>query len=169
MWDTNKMEYERGCSVKMCLVEEVVAEAGQADTDRMRADSCWPSSGPPVRERGEVEAAEAAGHTGHNLLCTVDSSQLHQDKQACSVVAEAAHSDHRGQRHSGAGVDTGERSVGDNDHIGVDAGVDAGGVEEARLTDTAYGMGAVEEDAWDALVVVGEPSNGEEVGAEVDG
>ena len=33
MWDTNKMEYEKGCLVKKSLVVEV-AEVAEADTDR---------------------------------------------------------------------------------------------------------------------------------------
>lgn len=75
--DTNKMVYERGCSVKMCLVEEEVAEVGEVeDTDRTLADFYQLSSDPPVREQVDAEV-EAGGHIG-NLLraCTVDSSQL---------------------------------------------------------------------------------------------
>src|SRR6267142_2696680 len=146
--DTNKMEYERGCSVKMGLGEEVVVEVGEVeDTDRTLADFYQLSSGPPVREQVDAEV-EAAGHID-NLLracCTVDSSQLHQDKRARSVAAEEAlRNGHSQLRHSGAGGDTGRHSVANNGHIGVDAGVGAGDAEEARLTDTVYGMGVVEE------------------------
>jgi hypothetical protein len=74
--DTGRMEYERGYSVKMCLVGEEVAEVGEVvDTaDHTLADSCWLSSGPLVRERLE---AEAAGHIDnhHQACCTVDNSQ----------------------------------------------------------------------------------------------
>jgi hypothetical protein len=146
--DRNKMEYERGCSVKMYLEEGVVAEVGEVDdTDRTPADSYQLSSDPPVREQAEVVAA--AGHID-NLLqacCRVDSSQL-QDKRARSVAAEeAVHNGHSQLRHSGAEVDTGRHSVANNGHIGADAGVDAGDAEGARLTDTVYGMGVVVEDA----------------------
>jgi len=36
---TNKTEYEKGCSVKTCLVGEEVAEVGDVDTVRTLADS----------------------------------------------------------------------------------------------------------------------------------
>jgi hypothetical protein len=167
--DTNKMVYERGCSAKMCLVG-VVAEVGEVeDTDRTLADFYQLSSGPPVREQVDVEV-DAVGHID-NLLracCMVDSNQLH--KRARSVAAEeAVRNGHSRLRHSGAGVDTGRHSVADNAHIGVDAGVGAGDAEEARLTDTVYGM-VEEEDVWDVWeqIEVGEPSNGEEVDAEGD-
>lgn len=77
---------------------------------------------------------------------------------------------HSQLRHSGAEVDTGRHSVANNGRIGVDAGVGAEDAEEARLTDTVYGMGVEEEDVWDVWeqIAVGEPSN-DEVDAEGDG
>jgi hypothetical protein len=147
-------------------------EVGGADTGCTLAHSYSPSSDPPALEQEAV--AVAAEHSLDRPLqacCTVDSSPLHQDMQARSVAAEAAHDNHRRLRDSGAGVDTGRHSVANSGHVGMDAGVvGAGDAEEAKLTDTEYGMGAVEEgapDVWDALIV-GEPSIGGEVDAEVD-
>jgi hypothetical protein len=76
---TRKMEYAKGCWVKLCLaVEGAAAEVGEVvDTARTLVDSCSPSSDPRAQERVVVEVA---GRIGYNLLqacCIVDSSRQH--------------------------------------------------------------------------------------------
>lgn len=139
VWDTNKMEYEKGYLVKKSLVAEV-AEVVEADIDRTWVDSCS-LSWTPARGRGVVDA-EAVERIGRNLLqacCTVDSSQWHRDRREHSVAAEAVRKGHN-QRGSGAEVDTGG-SESNNVHIDEDAGAGVGHAEVgARMTGTAYDM-----------------------------
>lgn len=140
VWDTNKMEYEKGYLVKKSPAAEV-AEVAEADIDRTWVDSCS-LSWTPARGRGVVDA-EGVERIGRKLLqacCTVDSSQWHRGRRGHSVAAEAVHKGHNHPRDSGAEVDT-VGSESNNGHIDEDAEARVGDAEVgARMTGTAYDM-----------------------------
>jgi hypothetical protein len=88
--NTSKMVCETGCSAKMYLAGEEVAEAGEVDTAHTQADSCLMSSAPA---RGRVEAGLAGADIGRKPLLayyTVRSSQQRRDRWGRSVAVEGA-------------------------------------------------------------------------------
>lgn len=99
MLNTSKMVYETGCSARMYLAGEEVAEVEVLDIAHTQADSYSMSSGPPAPVQGQVEAGLAEGDIGRKPLRayhTVCSSQQHWDRRGRSVAAEGAgHTGHK--------------------------------------------------------------------------
>jgi hypothetical protein len=169
--DTDRMKDEMSCLAKMSLVGEEAAEVVGVGVDTVHtlADSYYRLGwDPPARE-----AVAAEERTDCRLLYRTahNNHQRRVHKPGRSVAGEGVvHTDRKGQKGSGAEVDTDGNSVAGNDHI---AGVEGAEGAEATKTDTAYGTAEavvdVPGDVRDVPTGAGAPCSGEEAGAAADG